>query len=61
MNIPHITLSREIVTILLLKLLVIFIIKWAWFSAPVDVKQGNTAIEQRWFESQKATEADNDR
>ncbi|MDV2857746.1 cytochrome oxidase putative small subunit CydP [Oceanimonas sp. CAM02] len=61
MKFPHITLSREIVTILLLKLLVIFAIKWAWFSEPVDMQQSNAAIEQHWFESRSTTEADYDR
>lgn len=44
-SIFKIPLVREITIVLLIKLVVIFAIKWQFFSDPVDLTQANTSIE----------------
>lgn len=57
----RLTLSKEIVIVLCIKLLIIFALKWAYFSDPVPVQDGPTAIDQQFFGITQATEADHDR
>lgn len=45
-SIFQIPLVREITIVLLIKLVVIFIIKWQFFSDPVDLTQENNSVEQ---------------
>lgn len=41
-----IPLVREITVVLLVKLVVIFFIKWQFFSDPVDLTQADNSVEQ---------------
>ncbi|WP_283788519.1 cytochrome oxidase putative small subunit CydP [Bermanella sp. WJH001] len=45
-SIFKIPLVREITLVLLIKLVVIFMIKWQFFSDPVDLTQANNSVEQ---------------
>lgn len=42
----RIPLVREITVVLLIKLAVIFVIKWQFFSDPVDITQADSTVEQ---------------
>jgi hypothetical protein len=46
-SIFKIPLVREITVVLLIKLAVIFVIKWQFFSDPVDLTQANNSVEQQ--------------
>ena len=46
-SIFKIPLVREIAIVLVIKLVVIFAIKWQFFSDPVDLTQANNSVEQR--------------
>ncbi|MFY0640752.1 MAG: hypothetical protein JXR16_06870 [Bermanella sp.] len=46
-SIFKIPLVREITIVLLIKLVVIFAIKWQFFSDPVDLTQANNSVEQQ--------------
>jgi hypothetical protein len=46
-SIFKIPLVREIAMILLIKLAVVIVIKWQFFSAPLDLMQANNSVEHQ--------------
>lgn len=63
MGIKRPSLAKEIVAILVLKLALIFTLKVLFFSSPVNVNQGNTAIDNQFLNASPSAskESDNDR
>jgi hypothetical protein len=44
-NIP---LVRELTVVLVIKLLVVFLIKWSFFSDPIDMQDGSNVMTQHF-------------